>query len=183
MVNTNQLKHRHSFTSNHVFNSIQQTSKILSVASATGCIAHFIFIFLFIYLDQSTLAWINIISVSAWLTTLWFNRIRRHDISILIMSVEVFCHAILATSLLGVDAGFQYYLWPMTLLLMAIPCLSIAWSTIIAFIHITAFTLLTVLFQAKVDNLTSYYPLLFILNVIGASLPFICTATDRKSVV
>ncbi|UTW00217.1 GGDEF domain-containing protein [Marinomonas rhizomae] len=97
------------------------------------------------------------------------------------MSVEVLIHAILATRLLGVDAGFQYYLWSMALLLMAIPCLSITWSTIIAFVHITTFTILTVLSQDQADSLTSYLPLLFIANVIGASLPFIATAAISRS--
>jgi diguanylate cyclase (GGDEF)-like protein len=181
VVNTSQLKHPHSFTSDNVFNSLQQTSRVLSIASATGSVAHFVFIFLFAYLDQPILAWINILSVSAWLVTFWFNRIRRHDISILIMSVEVFCHAFLATSLLGVGAGFQYYLWPIALLLMVIPSLSITWSTIIAFFHITTFTLLTMFCQAKVESLASYYPLLFILNIAGASIPFIATAAISRS--
>ena len=181
MVNTNQLKHRHSFTSNHVSNSIQQTSKILSIASATGCIAHFIFIFLFLYLDQTTLAWINTLSVSTWLVTFWFNRIRRYDISILIMSIEVFCHAFLATCLIGVDAGFHYYLWPMALLMMVIPSLSIAWSTVIATSHLTAFVLLTIFYQTRVDTLAPYYSLLFILNIVGSSVPFIVTAAISRS--
>lgn len=181
VVNTSKFKHQHSFTSNHIFNSLQQTSKILNTASSIGCVAHFIFILLFIYLDHPLLAWINILSVSAWLLTFCFNRIGRHDISILIMSIEVLSHAVLATSLLGVEAGFQYYLWPMALLLMAIPCFSVAWSTVIALIHITAFTLLNVFSQDKADSLTSYYPLFFIFNVMGASLPFIITAAISRS--
>lgn len=181
MVNTSQLKHPHSFTSNHVFNSLRQTSQILSIASAIGCIAHFLFLLLFIYLDQTTLAWFNVLSVALWITTFWFNRVSRHDISILIMSVEVLSHAVFATSVLGADAGFQYYLWPMALLLMAIPCLSIAWSSFIAFVHMAAFTLLSVFFQTKLDSIIAYYPLLFVLNIVGASLPFIATAALSRS--
>ena len=181
MVNTNQLKHQHSFTSNHVFNSIQQTSQILSIASAIGCIAHFIFIFLFLYLDQTTLAWINALSVSAWLITLWFNRIKRHDISIVIMSIEVLSHAFLATNLLGVDAGFHYYLWPMALLVMVIPFLSIACSTVIATFHLTAFVLLAIFCQTSIDTLEPYYSQLFILNIAGSSLPFIVIAAIYRS--
>jgi diguanylate cyclase (GGDEF)-like protein len=182
VVNNNTVKQPHSFTSNNVFNNLQQTSNIFNIASATGSIAHFIFILIFFYIDQTTLAWINIFSVSAWLLTFWFNRIRRHDISILIMSAEVLAHALVATSVLGADAGFQYYLWPMALLVMAIPSLSVTWSTIIAFSHITTFTLLTLFCHTRVPTLDSYYTLIFLLNLASASIPFIATAAISRSI-
>ncbi|NVK73866.1 MAG: GGDEF domain-containing protein [Oceanospirillaceae bacterium] len=180
MVNTSQLKHPHTFTSNHIINSLQQTSYILTIASLTGCMVHFLFIFLFIYLNQSILAWLNILSVLAWLSTLWFNRVKRHEISVLIMNTEVLIHAIAATSLLGIDAGFQYYLWPMTLLLMVVPCLKITWSAILAFINIAIFATLCLFFHDGLDSLNAYYPPLLIFNLMGASLPFITTAAVSR---
>ncbi|ETI61419.1 GGDEF domain-containing protein [Marinomonas profundimaris] len=182
MLDNSQLKQPTSYTSNHVFNSLQQTSYIFNIASSTGAIAHCIFIFLFFYLEQTTLAWINTLSVSAWLLTFWFNRIRRHDISIFIMSVEVFGHALFSTSILGADAGFQYYLWPMALLIMAIPSLNIAWSSILAFAHLTTFTLLSLFCRTHVDISESSYSTLFLLNLAGASIPFLITAAFSRSI-
>lgn len=180
MATTSQLKHQHPFTSNHVSSSLQQTSQILNITSATGCIAHFIFIFLFIYLDQTALAWLNVLSLATWLLTVWVNKMKRNNVSILIMSVEIAVHAFFATSILGTDAGFQYYLWPIALLVMVTPCLNIIWSTAIALLHMTTFALLVLYYPPQIETVAHYSPL-FIMNLIGASLPFIATAAISRS--
>ncbi|QRV25146.1 GGDEF domain-containing protein [Marinomonas foliarum] len=176
MVTTSQLKHQHPFTSNHVSNSLEQTTQILNITSAAGSIAHFIFIFLFIYLDQTTLAWLNVLSLGAWLLTVRLNRLKQHNISILIMSAEITVHAFFATSILGADAGFQYYLWPMTLLMMTTPSLNIIWSTAIALLHMATFALLVLLYPSQEEAVASYSSTLFIMNLICASIPFIAAA-------
>ncbi|WP_137170416.1 diguanylate cyclase [Marinomonas sp. FW-1] len=181
MTNNSQLKHQHPFTSNHVSNSLEQTSRILNIASAAGSIAHFAFIFLFLYLDQTTLAWLNVLSLAAWLLTVRLNRLKQHNISILIMSAEISVHAFFATSILGAEAGFQYYLWPMTLLIMTTPCLKITWSSAIALFHMTTFALLVLYYPSQQDTVTSHSSMLFIMNVTCASIPFIVAAALTRA--
>lgn len=162
------------------FSYKKQKARIFNTISIIGALTHFAFIFLFLYLDQSTLAWFNVFSVTAWLISLWSNKHSRYDVSSAIMSVEILSHAILATITLGSASGFQYYLWPMTLLVVAVPALSITLSTVIASINIIVFGWLTICFEVKQPQLESLYLFLYIANLAIASIPFISMAVVSR---
>ncbi|WP_181903129.1 GGDEF domain-containing protein [Marinomonas pollencensis] len=161
-------------------NNIKQKSFIFNIASCCGASVHLVFIFLFVYIEQDFLAWFNIASVLLWLSTLYFNKCQQHAISASIMCGEIIAHAFLATKLLGADAGFQYYLWPMALLIVAVPVLPTVSSALLGITNMIAFGVFSVLFSQPIPGLAPHYFGLYIFNTIFASVPFIIIAAIAR---
>ncbi len=86
---------------------------VLNYMSYLGIFAHTAFIPLFMWLDVWPLALFNFISVTAWITGQRLNQHGQHYAGVLIISIEVILHALLAVYYLGWDSGFHYYLVPM----------------------------------------------------------------------
>lgn len=86
---------------------------VVNYMSYLGIIAHSAFIPLFMWLDVWPLALFNFISVTAWITGQRLNQQGQHYTGVLIISIEVILHALLAVYYLGWDSGFHYYLVPM----------------------------------------------------------------------
>ncbi|MGB3600279.1 MAG: hypothetical protein WBA03_07950, partial [Marinomonas sp.] len=154
-------------------NNLKQKAFIFNIASVTGALVHSLFIALFSYLEQPFLAWFNVLSVLLWLSTFWSNKHHHHGLSAAIMCGEIIVHAFLATKLLGADAGFQYYLWPMALLIVAVPVLPVVSSTILGILNMLAFGVFSVFFKVQLPELIPHYQALYIFNITFASIPFI----------
>lgn len=88
---------------------------VMNYMSYLGIIAHVLFIPLFVWLGIWPLVLFNLISISAWVAGQRLNRQGQHYTAVLIISLEVILHAILAVYYLGWDSGFHYYLVPMTM--------------------------------------------------------------------
>lgn len=166
--------------SNGAFNNQKQKARIFYLASITGTTGHVAFIFLFLALQQPVLAYFNILSAAIWLVTFLLNKRHRHDLTTLLICTEVFSHAALATYLLGAQSGFQFYLWPLALLLMAVPALSIRWSTVMAICSITLFGALSLMTSRSTLLAMHYHTALYVGNLALASLPFIITAAASR---
>ncbi|MEL0638022.1 GGDEF domain-containing protein [Marinomonas sp. TI.3.20] len=162
------------------FNYKKQNLRIFNTISIIGAFTHFAFIFLFLHLEQPTLAWFNVFSVATWIITLWFNKHSRYNASSVIIFIAILTHTILATTTLSAASGFQYYLWPMTLLVVAVPTLPITLSATIASINIIVFGWLSICFEAKLPQLESHYLFLYITNLAMASIPFISVAVVSR---
>ncbi|MGB5996560.1 MAG: GGDEF domain-containing protein [Marinomonas sp.] len=161
-------------------NNLKQKAFIFNIASVTGALVHSLFIALFSYLEQPFLAWFNVLSVLLWLSTFWSNKHHHHGLSAAIMCGEIIVHAFLATKLLGADAGFQYYLWPMALLIVAVPVLPVVSSTILGILNMLAFGVFSVLFKVQLPELIPHYQALYIFNITFASIPFILIAAIAR---
>ncbi|MBD65403.1 MAG: hypothetical protein CME62_09355 [Halobacteriovoraceae bacterium] len=75
-----------------------------------GFLVHLSWIFLFYFLEAPLLAIFNIFSALCFFATLKMNQSGKYFPAILIAVIEVIIHQVLAVKLLGVAAGFQYYL-------------------------------------------------------------------------
>ncbi|MGO3346375.1 MAG: GGDEF domain-containing protein [Marinomonas sp.] len=165
---------------NNSVNNQKQKKHIFNITSKLGLLIHCVFTLLFLYLDQNSLVLLNIASIFIWLSTFKCNQNHRYDLSAIIMSLAVLIHAVVATTMLGAGTGFQYYLWPVTLLILVVPALPISFSTAIALINIIAFALLSVFCTTTLTSLKVSYLFLSLLNLAMASIPFIIIAAVAR---
>lgn len=77
---------------------------------SVGMALHLFFIPLFAYLGVTELAIFNIISAIAFFSCVSINRKGRHNLALIIVSIKVCLHTILAIYLLGWSSGFFIYL-------------------------------------------------------------------------
>jgi len=82
---------------------------------------HFLFIFLFIFLDIPQLVLLNIISVGIYLYCIFgigIKTLDRKDDSLIgwLVYFELLGHGIIATIFLGLESGFQYYMYALVLI-------------------------------------------------------------------
>ncbi|MCJ8285572.1 MULTISPECIES: GGDEF domain-containing protein [unclassified Halomonas] len=98
-------------------------------ASLMGAAVHFLFIPLFWVLDHSLLALINVISVAMWLGAYLANQHGEQDRAVYLITTEAYCHAIIATVILGTSAGFHFYL--LTLSCWAAVTHSVKWVALV----------------------------------------------------
>jgi len=165
---------------NSSVNNQKQEKHIFNITSKLGLLIHCTFTLLFLYLDQNSLVLLNIASIFIWLSTFKCNQNYRYDLSASIISLEVILHAVIATAVLGADAGFQYYLWPLVLLVLTVPALSIKLSAVIALISMIVFGLLSVFCTTTLIPLKVSYSFLSLLNLAMASAPFIIIAAVAR---
>ncbi len=76
-----------------------------------GFFTHLGFIALFSFLGVTELIYLNILSVGLWAWAIYESANSNTLKATWIGSLEVILHALIATLILGVDAGFQLYLW------------------------------------------------------------------------
>jgi diguanylate cyclase (GGDEF)-like protein len=91
---------------------------VIHYVTYVGIVAHASFIGLFAWLHLPLLAVFNVYSVAAWVAARIANRRRYPTLALCLLSTEVVGHAVLATSLLGWNSGFDLYLWPVIPFLM-----------------------------------------------------------------
>jgi diguanylate cyclase (GGDEF)-like protein len=78
-----------------------------------GLLTHFSFIFLFDYWGVPSLSYFNIVSSLLWAWAL-IEVLRGFAYrSVYIGSMEILLHAVIAMSVLGLNSGFDLYLWPL----------------------------------------------------------------------
>ena len=94
---------------------------VVNYMSYLGIGAHSLFIPLFMWLGAWPLALFNVVSVTAWVTGQRLNHRGQHYAAVLIISLEVILHALLAVYYLGWDSGFHYYLVPMIMFIFFNP--------------------------------------------------------------
>jgi diguanylate cyclase len=71
---------------------------------------HVLFMALFFGLGINTLAWVNLGSVILFAAAYGCLRARRNLAAVVLILVEIVCHAVFAVRAIGWDSGFHYYL-------------------------------------------------------------------------
>jgi diguanylate cyclase (GGDEF)-like protein len=94
------------------FDALDQSHEKLLV-SIQACLLHVCFIFVFYFLGVVELFYFNFLSVALWCWTAIESLASNYFRASIIGTIEILAHAIYATSLLGLDTGFQLYLWPL----------------------------------------------------------------------
>jgi len=131
---------------------------VLVLAGST----HFLFILLFIYLDIPQLIIVNILSVIIYLYCIFglaLKAIDTKDDSLIgwLAYVELVGHALLATYFIGLESGFQYYMYT----LAAIPFFVWTYKPIVRLIRFTGIIFFAVLIEYIGNN---YSPVIVIDN-------------------
>lgn len=83
---------------------------VSNLAQTLAWNAHMWWFFVFWYLEIYTLAWVQLLSVLAYVIAIVANRKGHHMTSMTISLMEIILHQILAVWLLGAMSGFQYFI-------------------------------------------------------------------------
>lgn len=79
---------------------------------------HVVLIFFFAHIGALTLAIANFFSVLAWGAGIFLISQGLNTLAIRVFCIEVVAHSSLACIILGLDAGFQFYLWAISSILL-----------------------------------------------------------------
>ena len=109
---------------NNILNKIQDDEFywILGLYSLIGaCVVHVLFIFLFLYLEISQLVIVNVGSILLYLYCIFGlakTTLKTKDDRIIgwLVYFELIGHGIIATYYIGLDSGFQYYFYTLSIL-------------------------------------------------------------------
>jgi signal transduction histidine kinase len=147
----------------HVLEEDRSGHAVLCYAVFSGGIAHFFFIILFFFTDISTLAIVNIFSVSTFILARWIlNSSANIPFIIFLCVLEVVGHSYIATYILGWDSSFHYYI---LLFLGLFPLAVFTWSARIVGSLLILFTYLGLWYLShhllKVQVVISSYEIFF----------------------
>ncbi|MFQ3249939.1 MAG: diguanylate cyclase (GGDEF)-like protein [Glaciecola sp.] len=160
----------------HLYNSLKRVCFL-------GAVIHILFIFFFLSIGSIYLSVLNVLSVLTWLVAMYENQRGRYVLATLIGSVEVIVHAFVATLFLGLDMGFQYFLWPVAALIIVSNLFPPLKSRIIGFTIILTFAALNILaaditYQYAFPTLT---PFVLFANISWAALAFVIVLMSAQT--
>ncbi|MCU4677596.1 GGDEF domain-containing protein [Catenovulum sp. 2E275] len=141
--------------------------------SLIGLTIHLTLIILFLLLGALWLAKLNFISSIFWILAIIFNHKGQHKLAIHIIGWLIFCHAIILVSQLGLNSGFQFYLFTVSTLIvfhsLFKPSLSMLYNAIITI----SFASLYVVFKSTEFQYPypEIQPYLHFINIVLAVLP------------
>lgn len=146
---------------------------VLSLVGVFGLIVHILLIPGFLTIGAAHMAIINLISVPIWLIGLLLNRRGKHTLAVYLFTFEVICHSVFAAATLGLDSGFQFYLWSISALIILHtklkPFSSFIYSCIITFLFASLYV-----WFGQIEYTYAYpnlLPLIHFLNITIANLP------------
>ncbi|MFK7831499.1 MAG: GGDEF domain-containing protein [Congregibacter sp.] len=135
------------------------------------------FFFLYYLLGSPILAWINILSVAAYVAAYQAMKVRKTRLARNLILTEIITHAALGTVLIGWDSGFHYFL------LMFIPAISLSTSRkgarialVALFVFYTGLGLLMSLIDPiqPINALALHIVHTFNLSVVFAMFSYLC---------
>ena len=148
---------------------------VISITCITGFLGHIIFGTLFWLFDIDSLCAINAISTVLWAWAAVLNFRGYHAQAILLVCAEIVVSISITVALLGLDSGFQMYLWPVACLAVINPGLQKIHAAFVGFGFILLIVILKYLFTDISDHsqLADYADVLYIVNTIIAGIPLI----------
>ena len=138
-------------------------------------IVHVLLIPAFAHIGANMLALVNILSVLAWASGIFLIKQGLTSLALRVFCLEVIIHAVIVCATLGLGAGFQFYLWTVSCILMIDYQLTFKRAAIYSLVMIATFALLYVFF-ADVQYSFAYPELLphvNVINIIIAGLPMV----------
>lgn len=138
-------------------------------------IVHMALILIFSHVGAPILAIANFFSVLAWGAGIFLINQQQNSIALRIFCAEVVIHSVLACSTLGMDAGFQFYLWTISCLMLIDYKLKLKRALIYSLVLVLSFAGLYLLFGSVTYNFTypDLLPYVKTTNIIIAGLPMI----------
>lgn len=152
-----------------------QKYRVMQVIGIIGLLIHIAFIFLFYFFDIHFLTVINFFSVGVWLWVLFENHKGRLSSAMILACIEISLHSLCAVSYLGLDSGFHFYLWPVSLLATINPKLNRVESAFIGLFFIVTFAFLEALLPSYsyLPDFRPYVEWLYFTNIIIAGGPMV----------
>jgi diguanylate cyclase (GGDEF)-like protein len=93
----------------------------IHTAGFCGLVIHLSFIYLFYLIDILPMSLVNVASALIWVIAIRENYYGNHSRAIYLGYFEIITHAVLAVSYLGLNSGFQFYMWPVIVLAIINP--------------------------------------------------------------
>lgn len=78
-------------------------------ALVLGMAVHAAFLLVFLLFNIPLMVWVNVLSIAFYVGGLYLNRAGYQGWSLILFTVEIVTHALVATVAIGYDAGFHYY--------------------------------------------------------------------------
>ena len=82
---------------------------------------HLLFIFIFLLISVTSLAFLNVGSTTIWIVILWFHFKGKPITSVSLACFEVILHAVMCVASIGWDTGFQNYVLTLPLMVFFSP--------------------------------------------------------------
>ena len=136
---------------------------------------HVVLIFIFAQLGVFFLVFANIFSVLAWATGIILINRGQGSLALRVFSIEVILHSILVCATLGLELGFQFYLWTVSCLLLIDYQLKLKQAFIYSFALILTFAALYLCFSDVVYSYaySDFALYIKVVNIIIAGLPMV----------
>lgn len=152
---------------------------IITVLGMFAALLHLMLIPVFYSIGAFEMALVNIASVMAWGYGIFLNSRGKLAGAILVICTEVWTHSVLAVIYLGLDVGFQHYLWAISALAILNTRLNFLYASLYSLSFIITFALLY-LFCGDVPypyKLSEYVDIAHFINILVAGIPFIISMT------
>ncbi|MGY8870434.1 MAG: GGDEF domain-containing protein [Pseudomonadales bacterium] len=152
---------------------------IITVLGVFAGLVHLVLIPVFFSIGAVEMALINIASVIAWGYGLFLNGKGKQADALLVICTEVWIHSVFAVIYLGLDVGFQHYLWAISALAILNARLNYLYASLYSLSFILTFALLY-LFCADVSyqyKYSEYAEVAHFVNIMIAGIPFIISIT------
>ncbi|KZN34468.1 MULTISPECIES: sensor domain-containing diguanylate cyclase [Pseudoalteromonas] len=149
------------------------------------CLAlHSLLLVFFWYCDIWILTAVNVGSVIAWAVGIKLLYMHQTPLALRLFCIEVTVHSVFVCATLGMDYGFQYYLWTIASLILLDYQLKLKFASALALLLIITFAMLFELFN-KVQNtflFSEFAPYIHFINVLICALPSIYTIGHIREV-
>ncbi|SFG05308.1 GGDEF domain-containing protein [Neptunomonas qingdaonensis] len=152
---------------------------IVTMLSLFAGLVHLALIPVFVHIGATEMALVNVASVVAWVYGLFLNAKGKHASAILLICTEVWTHSVLAAMYLGLDVGFQHYLWATAALAILNTRLNFFYASLYSFSFVLTFALLYLVFgDVQYDyKYSEYLDAVHFINIMIAGIPFIISIT------
>lgn len=149
--------------------------QIIQKVACFALVIHVALIFIFAQLGVFLLAFANIFSVLAWATGIILISRGLGSLALRVFSIEVILHSILVCATLGLELGFQFYLWTVSCLLLIDYQLKLKQALIYSFVLILTFAALYLCFSDVVYTYaySDFVQYIEVGNIIIAGLPMV----------
>jgi class 3 adenylate cyclase len=143
-----------------------------NLAQTLAWTTHTCWMFIFFALKVYPLAIIQIISILIYVVAIRLNRKAHHMLSMTIALSELWVHQVIATRILGWDAGFQYFIPVAAIFPFLIPKANLVWKWLLVALSASSYLYIE-LFIRKTDPIYHISPaMLHFFDIVNILLAF-----------
>ncbi|KAF7767504.1 hypothetical protein PCIT_a4405 [Pseudoalteromonas citrea] len=164
---------------------VEQVKLTLLKRVAWYCLGlHVLLLMVFWLLNITSLALLNIVSVIAWGAGIYLLNHEHRSLALRLFSIEVAIHAVSVCALLGMELGFQYYLWTVSCLLLLDNNMELKPAVAASTIMIILFAAMYIWFDDVTYNyaFANLLPYVHFTNVLVCGIPMIFTVSLIREV-